>query len=249
MFDLSGKVALVTGSSMGIGKAIALDLAEAGATVIINDPIGGIEAKSVFETIQNQGKKTYMAICDVSDPNQVFKMFQDLKDRFYGVDILVNNAGISIDGLVIKFGVDDWSKVLKVNLDGAFLCSKACLHYMIKKNWGRIVNITSVAGLIGLRGSPAYSASKAGLIGFTKALAREVARKGITVNCVAPGFIEGGGLFKTVRTEFLKEMMDQVPMGRVGKVEEVTSLIRFLISNGASYITGQTIMVNGGLHM
>lgn len=234
---------------MGLGKAVAIDLAKAGAIVIINDPVGDGPAESVLKMIKKIGKKAFLVTCDISDAPAVSTMINTILKRFIKVDILINNAGISIDALTINYNIDAWERVIKVNLSGAFLCSKYCLSSMIDQKWGRIINISSVAGLTGISGTPAYSASKAGLIGLTKTLAKEVGRKGITVNCLALGYIEGGGLFDTVREELLEETLAQIPIGRWGQLEDVTSVIKFLLSEDASYITGQTIGVNGGLHM
>jgi len=249
MVDLQGKVALVTGSSMGIGRTIAIELAQEGATVVLNDPIGGREAEGALKMIRDSGCKADYIQCDVSDAHAVSKMADRIIERHQAIDILVNNAAITIDALTINYAPDDWARMIDVNLNGAFLCSKYCLPPMIEQQWGRIVNISTVAAMIGLRGAPAYSASKAGLIGFTKSLAREVARKGITVNALSLGVIKGGGMFETVRKEIMAAYVQQVPMGRPGTPREVAHAIKFLISDGAAYITGQTIGINGGFYM
>ena len=249
MIDLTGKIALVTGSSMGIGKTIAFELAKDGATTIINDPIGGEEAESAVKMIQGLGQEAYYINCDVSAAAQVPKMIDTILERYKKIDILVNNAAITIDSLTINYEVEDWARMINVNLNGAFLCSKYCLPSMIEQKWGRIVNISTVAAMIGLKGAPAYSASKAGLIGFTKSLAKEVARKGITVNALALGLIKGGGMFDTVREDIMQVYVEQIPMGRPGTPEDVANAIKFLVSGYAAYITGQTIGVNGGFHM
>jgi 3-oxoacyl-[acyl-carrier protein] reductase len=248
MVDLTGKIALVTGSSMGIGKAIAFELAKDGATVVINDPIGGEEAESAVKMIQGIGQEAYYIKCDVSAAAQVPKMIDTILERYKKIDILVNNAAITIDSLTINYEVEDWARMINVNLNGAFLCSKYCLPSMIEQKWGRIVNISTVAAIIGLKGAPAYSASKAGLIGFSKSLAKEVARKGITVNALALGLIKGGGMFDTVREDIMRVYIEQIPMGRPGTPEDVANAIKFLVSDSAAYITGQTIGVNGGFH-
>lgn len=249
MADLATKVVVVTGSSMGIGRAIAVALAQDGAAVVVNDPFGGEEAVGVVADIERMGGSAGLALGDVSDPARVSLMVAEVIDRFGRVDVLVNNAGISIDALTVNYKSEAWRRVVEVNLNGAFHMAQCCLPSMIENQWGRIINITSVAGQTGLRGAPAYSASKAGLIGFTKSLAREVARKEITVNCVALGYIRGGGLLDTVRPELLNAVQEQIPMGRLGQTEDVVGAVRYLVSDSASYVTGQTLNVNGGLFM
>jgi 3-oxoacyl-[acyl-carrier protein] reductase len=249
MDEYSGKVALVTGSTMGLGKAIALGLAKLGVRVIINDPIGGDDAKKVVSLIKDLGAKCHLAVGDVADSNAVEKIISNIVLKFSKVDILINNAGISIDARTVNYPPDAWEKVIGVNLNGAFLCAKYCLPSMLRQEWGRIINIGSVAGLIGIPGAPAYSTSKAGLIGLTKTLAKEVGRKRITVNCLALGYIQGGGLFDTISKKLREKLLDQIPVGRWGQPEDVIHAINFLISENASYITGQTIEVNGGLHV
>jgi 3-oxoacyl-[acyl-carrier protein] reductase len=249
MFDFKGKIALVTGSSMGIGKTIAFELAKDGATAVINDPIGGEEAESAVKMIHDIGQEAHYIQCDVSDAAQVSKMIDTVLEGYKKIDILVNNAAITIDALTVNYEVEDWARMINVNLNGAFLCSKYCLPSMIAQKWGRIVNISTVAAMVGLKGAPAYSASKAGLIGFTKSLAREVARKGITVNALSLGVIKGGGMYDTVREDIMQSYVEQVPMGRPGTPEDVANAIKFLISDSAAYITGQTIGVNGGFYM
>ena len=248
MTDFSGKVALVTGSSMGLGRAFAMDLAKAGATVVVNDPFGGEPAESVVKEIEDNGGKAVLVVCDIGDEKKVSEMIDVIVDRFNKVDILINNAGISIDATTMKYNALDWDKVLRVNLSGAFYCSKLCLPSMVKQNWGRIISISSVVGQIGVMGTPAYTASKAGLMGFTKTMAKEVARKGVTANCISLGYFQGGGLLDTVPEKVAKTMLSQVPVGRFGKPEEICSAIRFLASDEASYITGHTLNINGGLY-
>lgn len=249
MFGINGKIALVTGSSMGIGKTIAFELAKEGVKTIINDPIGGEEAERVVQMIRNIGQEAHYIKCDVSDATQVRGMVDAIVERYNKIDILVNNAAITIDSLTVNYAIEDWNRMINVNLNGAFFCSKYCLSPMIDSKWGRIVNISTIAALIGFRGAPAYAASKAGLIGFTKSLAREVARKGITVNALALGFIKGGGMSVTVRDDIHQAYIEQIPVGRPGTPEDVAHAVKFLVSDYAGYITGQTIGVNGGLYM
>ena len=249
MYDLTGKVALITGSSMGLGKASALDLARAGACVVINDPEGGDLAKAVVKEIKAIGRETILIPCDVGDPESVAKMVEPSLVRFKKIDILINNAGISIDNTTVNYEPKAWDRVFKTNIYGTFYCSKYCLPSMIKQKWGRIINIGSVVGQTGVMGTPAYSASKAALIGFTKTLAKEVARKGITVNCISLGYFEGGGLLDTLPDKLAEGILDKIPIGRWGKPEDLTSAINYLVSDSASYITGQTININGGYFM
>ena len=249
MYDLSGKVALVTGSSMGLGKAFALDLAKAGAKVVVNNRRGGEWAEAVVREIEDLGQEAMLAPCDIGDAGSVAQMVDSILDRFKKIDILVNNAGISIDGTTVKFDPEDWDLVLKTNIYGAFFCSKYCLPSMIEQGWGRVINISSVVGQIGIMGTPAYTASKSGLIGFTKTLAKEVARKGITVNCIALGYIEGGGLMDTLPEKIAEGILAGIPVGRWGKTKEVSSAINYLSSDLAAYITGQTLSINGGCFM
>ena len=249
MYELTNKVALVTGSSIGLGKAFALDLARAGARVVVNDPERGQLAESVLKEIEAMGREAIHVPCDVGDAKGVAKMVDIIIDRFKKVDILINNAGISIDATTVKYDIKAWDRVLKTNLYGVFYCSKYCLPSMIRQKWGRIINIGSVLGQVGSMGTPAYTASKAALIGFTKTLAKEGARNGVTVNCLSLGFIKGGGLMDKVPEKIAQKILPGIPMGRWGKPEDITGAINFLASDSASYITGQTININGGYFM
>ena len=249
MFDLKGKVALVTGSSMGLGKAFSLSLAQADAKIVVMDPIGGKEAESVLDELEKSGKESLFVKCDVSDAGQVSDMVNTIIDRFGKIDILVNNAGISVDATTVNYQVSDWDRVIKINLSGAFYCSKYCLSSMKKQKFGRIINISSLVGQMGAIGTPAYAASKSGMFGFTKTLAREVARDGITVNCISLGYMTGGGMMKTLPQKIEKGILSKIPMGRWGKPEDITGAINYLVSDSASYITGQTININGGYFM
>jgi NAD(P)-dependent dehydrogenase (short-subunit alcohol dehydrogenase family) len=249
VYDLTKKVALVTGSSMGLGKVFALDLARAGARVVVNDPEGGRLAKSVVKEIEAMGREAILVPCDVADAEGVSKMVDIIVDRFNKVDILINNAGISIDATTVEYDLEAWDRVLKINLYGVFYCSRYCLPSMIRQNWGRIINIGSVLGQVGSMGTPAYTASKAALVGFTKTLAKEGAKSGVTVNCLSLGFIRGGGLMDTVPEKIAQKILPGIPMGRWGRPEDITGAINFLASDSASYITGQTININGGYFM
>ncbi len=246
--DLAGKVALVTGASRGIGRAIALALAEAGAKVGVNYAASSEAAEEVVSRIKKAGGEALAVRFDVSQAGEVLEGVQKLKETLGPVDILVNNAGITKDTLLLRMKEEDWEAVLAVNLKGAFLCTKAVLQGMMKRRFGRIINISSVIAFSGNVGQTNYAASKAALIGFTKSLAREVASRGITVNAVAPGFIETDMTAKI--PEKIKEtLVSQIPLGRVGKPEEVSPAVVFLASEAASYITGQVIHVNGGIYM
>ena len=249
MYDLTGRVALVTGSSTGLGKAFALDLARAGAHVVVNNRKGGASAEAVVKEIENLGREAALVPCDIGDPESVAKMVNAILSRFGKIDILINNAGVSIDGTTVKYDPEAWDRVLKTNIYGTFHCSKYCLPSMMEQKWGRIVNISSLVGQIGVMGTPAYTASKAAIIGFTKTLAKEVARKGITVNCISLGYFEGGGLLETVPEKIAKEILAAIPIGRWGKPEEISSAINYLVSDAAAYITGQTLNINGGYFM
>jgi NAD(P)-dependent dehydrogenase (short-subunit alcohol dehydrogenase family) len=249
VYDLTGKVALITGSSMGLGRAFALDLAKAGASVIVNNRKGGESAEAVVKEIESLGRKAALVPCDIGNPESVAKMVDTILAKFGKVDVLINNAGISIDGTTVKYDPEAWDRVMKTNIYGVFYCSKYCLPSMIQQKWGRIINISSLVGQIGVMGTPAYTASKAGIMGYTKTLAKEVARKGITVNCISLGYFEGGGLLETVPEKIAQEILAAIPIGRWGKAEEISSAINYLVSDAAAYITGQTLNINGGYYM
>lgn len=240
------KVALITGSSKGLGRIFALDLAKMGFVVVINNRLGGKLAESVVEQITKIGAHAILVPCDISSAKSVLKMVDTIISKFNKIDVLINNAGVSIDGTTLHYDIKSWDRVMKTNTYGTFYCSKYCLPSMIEHKWGRIINITSLVGQIGVIGTPAYTASKASIVGFTKTLAKEVAKKGITVNCISLGYFEGGGLLDTIPPNISKDILTNIPMGRWGKPNEVTSAIRYLISDDASYITGHTLNINGG---
>lgn len=241
--DLSGKVALVTGSGRGIGRAIAVRLAAAGATVALN-AISSTDATE--KAITSTGGSCSAHLGDVRDAQAVDGLVNDVVSQHGSLDILVNNAGVTRDGLLMRMSESDWHDVLDTNLTGAFHCTRAVLRRMVRKRWGRIVNIGSVVGLRGNAGQANYTATKAGLVGLTRTTAREVVSRGITANVIAPGFIE------TELTEELGEsIQDQIrshiPLGRFGSPEDVAEAVTFLATDEAGYITGQVLLVDGGL--
>ncbi len=248
MSRFKGKVAVVTGSAMGIGRVIATTLGRDGANVVVSDVQSEDVARPVLEEIRQAGSEAIFIPCNVTSAQEVEELFRKAVDQFGRVDILVNNAGITRDTLAIRMSDEDWDLVLNVNLKGAFLCSRAAAKIMMRQRYGRIVNISSVVGLMGNAGQANYSASKAGLIGLTKSLAKELAPRGITVNAVAPGFIQ------TQMTEKLPENVKQeylrfIPMNDFGKPEDVANVVAFLASDEARYITGEVVRVDGGMRM
>ncbi len=246
--NLDGKVALVTGGSRGIGRAIALMLAKRGAKVVINYVRGQDEANRVVAAIEGKGGQAHALQGDVSVAAEAQNLIDQTVKTFGKIDILVNNAGITKDTLMVRMSESDWDAVLDTNLKGSYLCAKAALRPMLKARGGRIINISSISGQAGSGGQANYSAAKAGLIGFTKALAREVGSRNITVNAVAPGFIETD-MTNVLAEEFKKKALDQIPLERFGKPEDVAEAVAFLASDAASYITGQVLAVNGGMVM
>ncbi len=243
---MSDRVALVTGGSRGIGRAIALALAESGASVAVNYASSAAKADEVVSEIVATGGNAVAVKADVGDPDQVAALFTTVSDQLGDPTILVNNAGITDDGLLMRMSVEQWDRVLATNLRSAFLCTKTALRPMLRAKWGRIVNISSVSGVAGNPGQGNYAASKAGLIGFTKSIAKEVGSRGITVNAVAPGFI-ATDMTDALGASVTDAAAQQISVGRLGTVAEVASAVRYLASDGASYITGQTIVVDGGL--
>ena len=243
---LKGKNAIVTGGSRGIGKAIALELAQNGANIIINYTSNQEAAEKTVKEIQQLGVKALAICCDVRDADAIKKMIDRIEEDFDTIDILVNNAGITRDNLLLRMKEEEWQQVMDVNLKGVFLCTKAVIRKMIKQKQGRIINISSVVGVIGNAGQANYSASKAGVIGFTKSIAREVSTKGINVNAVAPGFIDTD--MTAILSEDIKEnLLNNIPLKRFGKPEDVANLVVFLSSDKSNYITGEVINVDGGM--
>ncbi len=246
MFDLSGKTALVTGGSRGIGRAIALALAEHGAAVMVNYVRNAAAADETVAALRALGVRAEAVQGDVAVPDDAVRIVQTAVEAFGRLDILVNNAGLTRDDLVLRLDREDWDVVLDTNLRGAFFCTKTALRGMIRQRWGRIINVTSVAGLVGNAGQANYSAAKAGIIGFTKAVAKEVANRNITVNAIAPGFVETEmtqGLTDQQREAILR----QIPAGRTGRPEDVGPAAVFLASEEAAYVNGHVLTVDGGL--
>lgn len=245
---LTGKVALVTGASRGIGRAIALKLAAEGAAVVINYHGSMEKAKEVKAEIESDGGIAEIMQCNVADYQATEAMIRKVTDDFGRLDILVNNAGITRDGLLMKLSEEDYDTVLDTNLKGTFHCIRFAARQMLRQRGGRIINLSSVSGILGNAGQANYSASKAGVIGLTKSAARELASRGITVNAVAPGFIETE--MTAVLSEKVRESaVAQIPMGSFGTAEDVAEAVAFLASDSARYITGQTIHVDGGMAM
>ncbi|MUG95260.1 3-oxoacyl-[acyl-carrier-protein] reductase [Scytonema sp. UIC 10036] len=244
--NLRGKVAVVTGASRGIGRAIALELAKLGANVVVNYASSSSAADEVVKTITDAGGNAIALQADVSKADQVEALVNTVMEKLSRVDIFVNNAGITRDNLLLRMKPEDWQTVIDLNLTGVFLCTRAVSKIMLKQRSGRIINITSVAGQMGNAGQANYSAAKAGVIGFTKTVAKEFASRGITVNAVAPGFIS------TDMTSDLKseEILKFIPLSRYGQPEEVAGMVRFLAADpAAAYITGQVFNVDGGMVM
>jgi len=246
MFDLTGRAALITGSSRGIGRAIALQLARQGASIAVNYLRNEDAAKDVQATIRSYEGQAVLLQGDVSDPEQAERVVDMAHDAFGRLDILVNNAGFNRDTLILRMSVQDWDEVMATNLRAAFLCTKATLRYMLKQRWGRIVNIGSVSGIAGNAGQANYAAAKAGLIGFTKAIAREMGSRSITANVVAPGLVLTE-LTEHIPQQVIDIAMERIFVGRVGTPEDIAACVAFLASEEASYISGQVIPVDGGL--
>ena len=245
---LDGRIAIVTGGSRGIGRSIALELANRGAAVVVNYVKNSQAADEVVDEIRKGGGKAQAFQSDVANFQQAHDLVKFTVDSFGGLDILVNNAGITRDTLIMLMSEQDWDDVINTNLKGTFNCSKAAVRHMMRKRFGRIINITSVAGQMGNPGQTNYTASKAGQIGFTKALAREIASRNITVNAIAAGFIETD-IWEGVPDEARELVMSLIPLGRKGEAEEIAYAVAFLASEQASYITGQIIGVDGGMAM
>ena len=244
MFDLTGKSALVTGASGGIGGAIARSLHRAGAVVTLS----GTRREALDAVAGELGERVHAVTCDLGDAASVEALAKEAEAAMGGLDIVVNNAGLTRDTLAMRMKDEDWQAVLDVNLTAAFRLSRAVLKGMMKRRWGRIVNITSIVGVTGNPGQANYAASKAGMIGMSKSLAAEVASRNITVNCVAPGFITSA-MTDVLSDDQKARLLGNIPAGRMGRPEEVAAAVTFLASDEASYVTGQTLHVNGGMAM
>lgn len=246
MFDLSGKVAVVTGSSRGIGRSIAFTLAGQGASVVVNYVSDAVSAESLVEEIRNAGGNAIAFQANVSIADQAAGLIESAVKTFSRLDILINNAGITRDTLLMRMSEEDWDAVLETNLKGAFHCMKAATRPMIRQRSGRIISISSVSGIAGNAGQANYSAAKAGLHGLTKAVARELASRNITVNAIAPGFVETD-LTSRLSEDLLALARERTLLGRLGKPEDIAATVAFLASDEAGFITGQVLVVDGGL--
>ncbi len=245
--SLAGKVAIVTGAAQGIGQAIAETLARAGADIVVADLDPGRSQETVA-AVEKLGRRALNVKVNVADFNDVKAMVDQALKDWGKVDILVNNAGITRDGLLLRMKEEDWNLVLQVNLNGTFHCTKAVLQPMTKQRYGRIVNIASIVGVMGNVGQANYAASKAAVIGFTKTVAREYAGRNVTVNAVAPGFIDTA-MTQGLPADVKETLQKQIPLGRLGRPDDVAAAVRFLVSEEASYITGHVLHVNGGMLM
>ena len=248
MSQLTDKIAIVTGASRGIGRGIALELAKRGATVVVNYQRSADAANEVVDQITSSGGKASAFQADVSLEEDANNLIKYAIDTYSKIDILVNNAGTTRDNVIMMMSADDFDTVIQTNLRSTWLCSKAAVRAMMRKRYGRIINITSVSGIMGNAGQTNYSASKAGIIGFTKALAREVAARNITVNAVAPGFVLTD-LTANLPQEMADKLNEHIPLGRWGTIEDVAAATAFLASDEAAYITGHVLAVDGGLAM
>lgn len=246
--NLEGKKALVTGASRGIGKAIAIRLASEGAIIGVNYNASEQEASDVVDEIRSLGSNAIKLKGNIADSKDAQNLIQLAEDEFGGLDILVNNAGITKDNLLMRLSEEDWDQVIDTNLKGAFLCTKAALRSMVRQRYGKIINMSSVVAITGNAGQSNYTAAKAGLIGFTKTIAREVASRGITVNAIAPGFIETQ-MVNTINLQMQEKILDRIPLGYFGTPEDVAGVVAFLVSEDARYITGQVIGIDGGLSL
>ena len=242
----NGRVALITGSSRGIGRAIALQLASQGMRIAVNYVRDADAAAEVVQRVEEAGSQAVALQGDVTKSEDVERLFAQTGEAFGPVEVLVNNAGIIRDSLLMRMSDEDWDSVVDLDLRSVFLCTRAGIRTMVRGRWGRVINIGSIVGLRGNPGQANYAAAKAGLVGFTQSVAKEVASRNITVNCVAPGYVETD-IVEDLPQELKNYIMERVPVGRFGRPEEISGLVGFLASDAASYITGQAIAVDGGL--
>ena len=240
------KTALVTGASKGIGRAISIRLAEMGINVAVNYNTSSSQAEDLVKTLQKMGVDSFAIKADVSQLDQVEKMINQVDETWGGIDILINNAGIIDDNLLIRMSIEAWDRVIATNLNGTFYCTRAVIRNMIKQRWGRIINIGSVVGIRGNIGQSNYSASKAAIIGFTKSLAKEVAKRGVTVNTVTPGYINTDTV-DTLPQKTKDTIMTWIPQGHFGEADDIAHLVAFIASDKSDYMTGQIVSVDGGM--
>jgi 3-oxoacyl-[acyl-carrier protein] reductase len=245
---LAGRTAVVTGGSRGIGRAIALELGRLGANVALSYRSNAEMAEAVAEAVRGLGVGCSASAADAKSAEDLERLIEGAREQFGSVDILVNNAGMTDDKLVMRMGQDSWDEVIATNLTSTFLATKLVLRHMTRARWGRIINISSVAGVMGNAGQANYAASKAGILGFTRSVAREVASRGVTVNAIAPGFVETD-MTSSLTPEQKSVILTQVPMGRYALPEDIAPMVGFLAGDGAAYITGQTLNIDGGLVM
>ena len=237
---------MITGGSRGIGRAIALQLASQGMRIVVNYVINEEAAAEVVKRVEEAGSQAVALRGNVTKSNEVEQVFTQAADAFGPVEVLVNNAGIIRDSLLMRMSDEDWDSVVDLDLRSVFLCTRAGIRTMVRERWGRVINIGSIVGLRGNAGQANYAAAKAGLVGFTQSVAKEVASRNVTVNCVAPGYVETD-IVEDLPKELKQHIMDRVPIGRFGRPEEIAGLVGFIASDAASYITGQAIAVDGGL--